>query len=207
MKLSTIPERPRVLVIDDEPVTSALLERVLDLEGYDVTIALDGASGIDAVRADQPELIVLDLNLPDLHGYDVCRAIRKETDTPVFVLSGDSDAVEALDVIDIGADDAAVKPCAPHDLAARIGVLHRRQVEAALREKARASQRRMAKTVGAGFALTMVALIGLGITFASQPEPVDVPAIDDAPVTVVIDTGTIVSPEGDTEISAKTISR
>jgi two-component system KDP operon response regulator KdpE len=116
----------RILLVDDEPAIQRALGPLLRARGYDVDIA---ASGHEALRlfADRaPDLIVLDLGLPDLEGSEVCRRIRQASPIPIVVLSargGEADKVAALD---LGADDYVTKPFGPEELLARIRVALRR---------------------------------------------------------------------------------
>lgn len=116
----------RVLVVDDDPFILRAVGSVLAACGYEVLSAATGAEALEEAATGQPELIVLDLTLPDIDGVEVCRRLREWTDCPVLVLSvrgGDEDKILALDT---GADDYVTKPFSAGVLVARVGALLRR---------------------------------------------------------------------------------
>ena len=116
----------KILIVDDEPSLLATIAPLLRSRGYDVMTATSGRAALDVAERDKPDLIVLDLGLPDMDGVDVCRAIREHSTTPVVVLSArgaESDKVRALDT---GADDYVTKPFGVEELTARIRVALRR---------------------------------------------------------------------------------
>jgi two-component system, OmpR family, KDP operon response regulator KdpE len=116
----------RVLVVDDEPSILAALAPMLRARGYDVLAATSGHAALDAVDRHAPQLVVLDLGLPDLDGVEVCRRIREGRTTPILVLSargGETDKVAALDA---GADDYVTKPFSSEELLARVRAALRR---------------------------------------------------------------------------------
>jgi two-component system KDP operon response regulator KdpE len=115
-----------ILVVDDEAAILATMAPLLRARGYDVLTSTSGRAALDAVSRQAPDLVVLDLGLPDLDGIDVCRRIRAETELPIIVLSArtaESDKVAALDA---GADDYVTKPFGGEELLARIRVALRR---------------------------------------------------------------------------------
>lgn len=117
---------PRILVVDDEPNILATLAPLLRTRGYEVSTAMNGRDALQAVERDNPDLIVLDLGLPDIDGVEVTRLIRDGRATPILVLSArgaESDKVRALDA---GADDYVTKPFGPEELLARVRVALRR---------------------------------------------------------------------------------
>jgi two-component system, OmpR family, KDP operon response regulator KdpE len=116
----------KILLVDDEASIQRTVGPLLRSRGYDVELADSGTRALKAMSAESPDLVVLDLGLPDLDGTEVCRRIRQESDVPIIVLSargGDSAKVAALD---IGADDYVTKPFSPEELLARIRVALRR---------------------------------------------------------------------------------
>jgi two-component system, OmpR family, KDP operon response regulator KdpE len=118
---------PRILLVDDEVSIQRALTPLLRARGYDVEVTGSGAGALKAVGLRTPDLMVLDLGLPDLEGAEVCRRIRTFSQLPILVLSarsGDADKVAALD---LGADDYVTKPFSPDELLARIRVALRRQ--------------------------------------------------------------------------------
>src|ERR687898_198731 len=119
-------ERPRVLVADDDPLIQRLVRTHLDRAGFRVLSAGDGEEALDVAAAEQPDLIVLDLMLPKLDGYAVCRRIREFSLVPVVVLSARGEQVDKLRGFEMGADDYLTKPFAPPELLARVQAVLRR---------------------------------------------------------------------------------
>jgi two-component system KDP operon response regulator KdpE len=121
---------PRILLVDDETAIQRAVGPLLRGRGYEVEIAGTGAQALRAFAERPPDLIVLDLGLPDLEGTEVCRRVRATSQVPILVLSareGEADKVQALD---LGADDYVTKPFGPEELLARIRVALRRQQSA-----------------------------------------------------------------------------
>jgi two-component system KDP operon response regulator KdpE len=116
----------RVLVVDDEPSILATMAPLLRSRGYEVSTAMSGKAALESVERLDPDLVVLDLGLPDLDGVEVCRLLRDGRSTPIIVLSArgaESDKVAALDA---GADDYVTKPFGAEELLARVRVALRR---------------------------------------------------------------------------------
>ncbi|HTM47345.1 MAG TPA: response regulator transcription factor [Bryobacteraceae bacterium] len=117
----------RVLVIEDEPAILRGLADSLRFESYEVLTASDGEEGYRAARQDNPDLIVLDLMLPKLSGYEVCQRLRKEgVNTPILMLTARSEEADRVLGLDLGADDYVAKPFAVRELMARVRALLRR---------------------------------------------------------------------------------
>ncbi len=116
-----------VLVVDDEPSLIAVLAPVLAATGYRVTSAISGASALAAARREQPDVILLDLGLPDIDGKDVIRSLRTECDVPIIVISARHQEGEKIAALDDGADDYVNKPFEIGELMARIRVALRRR--------------------------------------------------------------------------------
>jgi two-component system, OmpR family, KDP operon response regulator KdpE len=117
---------PRVLLVDDEPNILGTLAPLLRTRGYDVLTAMSGRAALETAEREKPDLIVLDLGLPDIDGVDVCRTVRETMSVPIVVLSargGENDKVRALD---LGADDYVTKPFGAEELLARIRAALRR---------------------------------------------------------------------------------
>jgi adenylate cyclase len=120
-------QTPRLLVVDDVPQNGRLLEAMLSPHGYLVTLAYSGGEALEKVRTEQPDLVLLDILMPDMTGYDVCRRLRTDPATrllPVVMLtsSGDQDKVDAIEA---GADDFIARPCNPQELLSRVRSLLR----------------------------------------------------------------------------------
>ena len=121
------PERPvRVLVIDDEEEIRRALKSVLTVRKFDVTLAVDGSTGLDAAIDCSPDLVILDLSLPDMDGLEVCRELRNWLKAPILVLSVRGDDADKIAALDLGADDYLTKPFSAGELLARIRALLRR---------------------------------------------------------------------------------
>jgi two-component system KDP operon response regulator KdpE len=116
----------RVLLVDDDQALVQSLAIGLRTHGHDVLVARDGRTAIDAAREDAPDLVVLDLGLPDVSGPDVIRAIRSWTGLPIVVLSARSDSRDKVEALDLGADDYVTKPFGLEELLARIRAAGRR---------------------------------------------------------------------------------
>ncbi|MFJ8905531.1 response regulator [Streptomyces sp. NPDC102351] len=118
--------RAHVLVAEDDEMQAELIRRSLLSEGHTVTVVHDGAAALDAARRLRPDLVVLDLMLPVLDGFDVCRTLRGDGDTPVLMLTARTAEDDVLRGLDLGADDYMTKPYSPRELLARIRTVLRR---------------------------------------------------------------------------------
>jgi two-component system, OmpR family, KDP operon response regulator KdpE len=122
---------PRILIVDDEPNIVATVSPLLRARGYDVSAAMNGREGLEAVDRDTPDLVVLDLGLPDVDGIDVCRKMRQVSNVPIVVLSARGAEGDKVAALDAGADDYVTKPFGPEELLARIRAALRRADSAA----------------------------------------------------------------------------
>jgi two-component system, OmpR family, KDP operon response regulator KdpE len=116
----------RVLVVDDEQSIRRAVGRALAARGYEVQLASDGEEALTAAAAFQPDLVVLDLNLPALDGLEVCRQLRGWSPVPILVLSVREDEPDKVAALDLGADDYLTKPFGIDELMARVRALLRR---------------------------------------------------------------------------------
>ncbi|WP_402468698.1 response regulator transcription factor [Isoptericola aurantiacus] len=119
-------ERTAVIVEDDDDVR-ALLEEVLSQAGFEISSAPDGRTGVELVERIDPLVTTLDVSLPDIDGYEVCRRIRAVSDTIIVMLTARTDEIDTLMGLDAGADDYQTKPFRPRELRARIEAIVRRQ--------------------------------------------------------------------------------
>jgi two-component system, OmpR family, response regulator VicR len=117
---------PTILVVDDEPAIADMLAYNLRQAHYDVLVAADGEEALKVARRTEPDLIILDLMLPRLDGLEVCRAIRRERDIPIIMLTARDAEVDRVVGLELGADDYVVKPFSVRELMARIKNLLRR---------------------------------------------------------------------------------
>src|SRR5512133_2675516 len=115
-----------VLVVDDERNIVQLARMYLASEGYSVEAAYDGAEAIDKIKAHPPDLVVLDLMMPKMDGWEVCRRLRQESDIPVIILTARGDDVDKILGLELGADDYVTKPFNPRELVARVKAVLRR---------------------------------------------------------------------------------
>jgi len=116
----------RVLVVDDEPQLLRALRINLSARRYEVVVAADGAAALEAAARHLPDLVILDLGLPDMDGAEVIAGLRGWTKVPILVLSGRADAADKVDALDAGADDYVTKPFSMEELMARLRALQRR---------------------------------------------------------------------------------
>lgn len=115
-----------ILIVEDEPKVARLARDYLEKNGYRVLVAGDGDSGLAMARREKPDLLVLDLMLPGMDGLDVCRAIRRESDLPIIMLTARAEETDRLIGLELGADDYISKPFSPRELVARVRALLRR---------------------------------------------------------------------------------
>jgi two-component system alkaline phosphatase synthesis response regulator PhoP/two-component system response regulator ResD len=115
-----------ILVVDDERNIRDLLRLYLEKEGYAVITAADGEEAMALHRREDPDLVILDLMLPKIDGYEVCRQIRRTADTPILMLTARSDDIDAIVGLELGADDYVPKPFNPRALVARVKAILRR---------------------------------------------------------------------------------
>jgi len=121
----------RILVVDDEPAILASMGPLLRSRGYEVTTAMSGKSAIETVERVEPDVVILDLGLPDISGVEVCRLIRDGRATPIIVVSARGAEADKVAALDAGADDYVTKPFGADELLARIRVALRRTESAA----------------------------------------------------------------------------
>ncbi len=116
----------RVLVVDDEPMVRDVLERYLELEGFEVTTAADGDAALSSFAADPPHLVLLDLMLPRIDGLEVFRRLRASSSTPVIMLTARGEETDRIVGLELGADDYVTKPFSPREVIARVRAVLRR---------------------------------------------------------------------------------
>ena len=117
-----------VLVVEDEQSIASFVSLYLKNAGYGVRAVGTGAGALNAVAAEMPSLIVLDLNLPDMDGIEICRRIRKSSDVPIIMLTARDEDVDKIIGLEVGADDYLTKPFNPRELVARVKSILRRAV-------------------------------------------------------------------------------
>jgi DNA-binding response OmpR family regulator len=115
-----------ILVVDDEPTLRETLAEALDADGFRVVTAADGGEALLLFREQRPDLVILDLMLPELSGVEVCRIIRRESGVPILMLTAKSSEIDKVLGLELGADDYVTKPFSLRELSARIRALLRR---------------------------------------------------------------------------------
>lgn len=116
----------RILIVDDEGHIREVIRVALKKAGMDVIEARDGKEALSRFAADRPDLIVLDIGMPEFDGLDVCREIRKTSDVPILFLSARDEEIDRILGLEIGGDDYVTKPFSPRELVARVNVILRR---------------------------------------------------------------------------------
>jgi DNA-binding response OmpR family regulator len=129
--------KPVVLVIEDDRRTAELIALYLKREGCRPVAAGDGETGLVLVEQHRPDLVILDLMLPRIDGWEVCRRLRKKTEVPVIMLTARGEEADRVAGLTLGADDYVVKPFSPRELVARVKAVLRRTQSAAVPEKSR----------------------------------------------------------------------
>ncbi|MEX1124290.1 MAG: response regulator transcription factor [Acidimicrobiia bacterium] len=129
---------PKILVVDDELKIARLVRDYLTEAGFDVILAGTGPAALAAARSDRPDLVVLDLGLPGMDGYDVTRSIRGQSTIPIIMLTARSEETDRIIGLELGADDYVVKPFSPRELVARVKAVLRRTTGETANETIRA---------------------------------------------------------------------
>jgi DNA-binding response OmpR family regulator len=125
-----VPTTRSVLVVDDEPHIRDLVRLYMKMEGFVVRDAADGEAGLTSARETPPDLIVLDLMLPKLDGWEVCRELRRQSMVPIIMLTARDDEADRILGLEMGADDYLTKPFSPRELVARVRAVLRRSSSA-----------------------------------------------------------------------------
>lgn len=110
----------RILIIEDEQAIAELEKDYLEMNGFDIDVCNDGLSGEEAALSGDYDLIILDLMLPEIDGYEVCRKIREEKDLPIIMVSAKKEDIDKIKGLGMGADDYITKPFSPSELVARV---------------------------------------------------------------------------------------
>ena len=115
-----------ILVVDDDPGLLKLMRHTLEMEGYDVTTASDGKTGLQLIEDEQPSLVLLDIMMPGMDGFQVCQRVRKYLKVPIIMLTAKSRVDDMVQGFDVGADDYVTKPFGTDELVARVKTILRR---------------------------------------------------------------------------------
>ena len=116
----------KILVVDDEKRIVEILQAYLERDDYQVIAAYDGRSALELARSNSPDLIILDLMLPEVSGWDVCRELRRESDVPIIMLTARDDTTDKIIGLELGADDYVTKPFEPKEIISRVRAVLRR---------------------------------------------------------------------------------
>ena len=119
-------DRAPILIIEDDAKTAALIALYLEKEGYRTLVAYDGETALQMAQKQRPMFVVLDLMLPRLDGWEVCRRLRKTSEVPILILTAKDEEVDRVAGLTLGADDYVVKPFSPRELVARVRAILRR---------------------------------------------------------------------------------
>jgi len=138
----------KVLVVEDDRTLLEVLQYNLIRQGYDVLTAADGATGLDTARGGKPDLVILDVMLPKMDGYEVCRILRQETMVPILMLTARTDETDRVVGLEVGADDYVTKPFSMRELMARVRAMLRRAEM--MKKEAESSSRAPALCLKAG---------------------------------------------------------
>lgn len=130
----------KILIVDDEPQIVEICKDYLKAAGYETVIANNGVQGVSLARREKPDLIVLDLMMPEMDGLEVTRTIRRESDVPIIMLTARVEETDKLIGLELGADDYITKPFSPRELVARIRVVLRRVTSASENDVIRVGQ-------------------------------------------------------------------
>ena len=121
----------RILVVDDEKKIVDIVKAYLEKEGYQVIIAYDGKSALELAKNQSPDLIILDLMLPEVSGWDVCRELRKKSNVPIIMLTARDEVPDKIVGLELGADDYVTKPFSPNEVVSRVRTVLRRSEDKA----------------------------------------------------------------------------
>jgi two-component system, OmpR family, alkaline phosphatase synthesis response regulator PhoP len=116
----------RILIVDDEPKIVKLTRDYLEKDGFQVISAEDGPTALELARRERPDLVILDIMLPGMDGWEVCRVLRRDTDVPIIMLTARSEESDQIVGLELGADDYITKPFSPRTLVARVRAILRR---------------------------------------------------------------------------------
>lgn len=123
------------IIVDDDEKIAKLIKTYFETSGFETLIARDGYTGLDAILSRQPDIVILDLMLPGIDGYEVCRRVRKESDVPIIMLTARDEEADRLVGLEIGADDYVAKPFSPREVVARAKAILRRSQKVSAKQQ------------------------------------------------------------------------
>jgi len=118
--------RPRILIVDDDPVIRKFVRANLEARDYQTFMAMDGAEALEIIERELPDLIILDIMMPKIDGFEVCRRLREWSQIPIIMLSARGDVADKVECLNLGADDYLTKPFGVEELIARVRAVLRR---------------------------------------------------------------------------------
>jgi DNA-binding response OmpR family regulator len=121
-----LSDQKKILIIEDDPRTANLIAIYLEREGFRPLTAQDGEKGLSMAKRHVPDMVILDLMIPKIDGWEVCRRLRQQSDMPIIMLTARSDEIDRVSGLTMGADDYVVKPFSPRELVARVRAVLRR---------------------------------------------------------------------------------
>jgi DNA-binding response OmpR family regulator len=124
-----------ILIVEDDKKTASLIALYLEREGFKTVVAYDGAQALELAQRHKPIFVILDLMLPVVDGWEVCRQLRQSSDVPILILSAREEEVDRVSGLTLGADDYVIKPFSPRELVARVKAILRRGRLATTRDK------------------------------------------------------------------------
>ena len=125
----------KILIVEDESAIADLERDYLELSGFEVEVANDGQTGLEKSMSEDYDLIILDLMLPEVDGFEICRQVRAEKNTPIIMVSAKKDDIDKIRGLGLGADDYMTKPFSPSELVARVKAHMARYGQPAKREQ------------------------------------------------------------------------
>ncbi|MFC1925970.1 response regulator transcription factor [Chloroflexota bacterium] len=118
--------KTRILIVDDEPSIIRFIREDLEVAGYEVLVAMDGAEGLKTFKSELPDLVILDIRMPKMDGFELCRRIRQWSQTPIIMLTALDSSEDIVKALDLGADDYIIKDYSKSELMARVKAVLRR---------------------------------------------------------------------------------
>ena len=118
--------RPRILIVDDDPVIRKFVRANLEVRDYQTLMAVDGAEALEIIERELPDLLILDIMMPGIDGFEVCRRLREWSQIPIIMLSARGDVADKVECLNLGADDYLTKPFGVEELIARVRAVLRR---------------------------------------------------------------------------------
>jgi len=166
-------DKKRILIVDDDENIAELISLYLLKECFDTEIVLNGEDAVEVFKTYKPHLILLDIMLPGMDGYDVCREIRKDSNVPIVMLSAKGEVFDKVLGLKIGADDYMVKPFDSNELVARVQAILRRAVQSEAKEEAPEEQGEVVRYDGLVVNLTSYSVIYNGVQVDMPPKEME----------------------------------